>query len=60
VAWLVPELAAGADAGLVPEDVVVVATPDPPEVVCTVVPVPAADAPVAAVVVVWAAPLGRV
>jgi hypothetical protein len=31
VAWLVPELAAGAEADPVPEEVVV-ATPDPPEV----------------------------
>jgi len=43
VAWLAPELAAGADADPVLEDVVVVATPEPPEVVCTVVPVPAAS-----------------
>jgi hypothetical protein len=53
VAWLAPELAAGADAGPVPEDVVVVATADPPEVVCTMVPVPAAaGVPAAATVVV--------
>jgi hypothetical protein len=32
VAWLAPELAAGAEADPVPEDVVVAATPDPPEV----------------------------
>jgi hypothetical protein len=62
VAWLVPELAAGAEADVVPEDAVVVATPDPPEVVWTVVPVAAAAGALAAVavVVVWAAPLGRV
>ena len=43
MAWLAPELATGADADPVLEDVVVVATPEPPEVVCTVVPVPVAS-----------------
>jgi hypothetical protein len=58
VAWLVPELAAGAEADPVPEDVVV-ATPDPPEVAWTVL-LPAAAVLAVAVVVVWVTPLGRV
>jgi hypothetical protein len=59
VAWLVPELAAGAEADPVPEDVVVVATPDPPEVAWAV-PLPAAAVPAVAVAEVWVTPLGRV
>ena len=52
---------AGAAADPVPEDVAVLATADPPEVVCTVVLVPAAaGVPDAVAVVVWASPLGRV
>jgi hypothetical protein len=59
VAWLVPELCAGADAEAVPATVWVVVTPEPPDVVCTTVVVPAAaDVPAAVVVVVvvWAGP----
>ena len=58
MAWLAPVAAAGAEADRVPEEVVV-ATPEPPEVACTVVLVPVV-VPVAEAVVVWAAPPGRV
>jgi hypothetical protein len=54
----VPELAAGAEADPVPEDVVV-ATPDPPEVAWAVL-LPAAAGPAVAVAVVWVTPLGSV
>jgi hypothetical protein len=41
VAWLVPAAAAGADVLVVPADVVVVVTADPPDVTWTAAGVPA-------------------
>ena len=58
MAWLTPELGAGADAEPGTELVRVVVTPEPPDVVCTTVDVvPAvAGVPDADVVVVWVTP----